>query len=59
MKINGMITVRSQSTRLPNKCFLPFGDYTVIQHMIKRAKKFDVNIILPLYINYYNDILIK
>ena len=26
---------------------------------LKRAKKFDVNNILPLYINYYNDILRK
>ena len=33
----GFITVRTSSTRLPNKCLLPFGDETVISHVIKRA----------------------
>ena len=41
--IDGMITVRSQSTRLPEKCFLPFGEGNVIEHMIRRAKYFDIN----------------
>ena len=41
--ISGMITVRSQSTRLPEKCFLPFGDGNVIEHMIRRAKYFDID----------------
>jgi len=40
--IYGMITVRSQSTRLPEKCYLPFGEGNVIEHMIKRAKHFDI-----------------
>ena len=41
--IDGIITVRSQSTRLPEKCFLPFGDSSVIEYVIKRAKYFDIN----------------
>ena len=33
----GFITVRTSSTRLPNKCLLPLGDETVISHVVKRA----------------------
>ena len=40
---NGMITVRSQSTRLPEKCFLPFGDCSVLEHVIRRAKHFNIS----------------
>ena len=45
-KINGMITVRSKSSRLPQKCYLPFAGKTVIEHVIDRAQKFDINPIL-------------
>ncbi len=38
MNIDGMITVRSQSSRLKEKCFLPFGQVNVIEHVIRRAK---------------------
>jgi spore coat polysaccharide biosynthesis protein SpsF len=41
--LNGMLTVRSSSTRLPEKCFLPFGEGTVIEHVIRRAKHFGFN----------------
>jgi spore coat polysaccharide biosynthesis protein SpsF len=41
--VNGLITVRSKSTRLPEKCFLPFGDGNVIEHVIRRAKFFKIN----------------
>lgn len=34
----GFITVRTSSSRLPGKCLLPFGDETVIEHVINRAK---------------------
>jgi spore coat polysaccharide biosynthesis protein SpsF len=43
MNIDGMITVRSQSSRLPNKCYLPFGEGCVIEHVINRAKLFGFN----------------
>jgi spore coat polysaccharide biosynthesis protein SpsF len=32
------LTVRTNSTRLPEKCFLPFGETNVLGHVIKRAK---------------------
>ena len=35
--IVGLITVRSESTRLPGKCFLPLGNKTVIETVIDRC----------------------
>jgi spore coat polysaccharide biosynthesis protein SpsF len=32
------LTVRANSTRLPEKCFLPFGETNVLGHVISRAK---------------------
>jgi len=37
MKYTGLITVRTSSTRLLNKCLLPFGKGNVIEHIIKRS----------------------
>ena len=34
------VTVRIASSRLPRKCCLPFGDMTVLEHVIKRALHF-------------------
>ena len=42
MKIPAFITVRSESTRLPGKCFLPFGEGMVLDHVIKRCLYFDL-----------------
>jgi spore coat polysaccharide biosynthesis protein SpsF len=42
MTIPAFITVRSTSTRLPQKCFLPFGKFSVIEHIIQRAKHYDL-----------------
>ena len=39
MTIDGIILVRSSSSRLKNKCFLEFGDVNIIEHIIKRCKK--------------------
>ena len=36
--IFGMITVRSESSRLPGKCFLPLGNKSVIETIIDRCK---------------------
>lgn len=36
--IPGFVTVRTTSTRLPGKCLLPFGDGTVLEHVIRRAR---------------------
>jgi len=38
--IPAFITVRTKSTRLPDKCLLPFGDGNVLEHVIRRAKHF-------------------
>lgn len=37
MKARALISARVASTRLPNKCFLPFGSLNVLQHVITRA----------------------
>jgi spore coat polysaccharide biosynthesis protein SpsF len=57
-KIHGIITVRTFSSRLPNKCLLPFGEkINVIQHIIKRCKKFNIDPILCTTIDERDDIL--
>ena len=38
MKILGLITVRTDSSRLPQKCLLPIRGKRVIEHIIDRAK---------------------
>ena len=43
MKIPAFITVRSSSTRLPEKCFLPFGTGSVLEHVIRRVKHYDLD----------------
>ena len=44
--IPAFITVRSQSSRLPNKCFLPFGEGSVIEHVVRRALHFGLDPII-------------
>lgn len=41
-KIIGIILVRSNSKRLPNKCFLNFGKVNVLEHIIQRCKHYDI-----------------
>ena len=41
-KIKGFITVRTNSSRLPKKCLLPFGESTVLNHIIRRAVSFGI-----------------
>ncbi len=45
-KIPGLILVRSTSTRLPQKCFLPLGESSVLEHIIFRARHFGFDPIL-------------
>lgn len=40
--IPSLITVRSTSTRLPGKCFLPFGEVSVLEHVVLRAKHYEL-----------------
>lgn len=45
-EIPAFITVRSASSRLRGKCFLPFGEKTVIEHVIDRSKSYGFNTIV-------------
>jgi len=40
------ITVRSTSSRLPSKCFLPFGDFCVLEHVVHRARHYGLDPII-------------
>lgn len=55
--INGIITVRTSSSRLPAKCLLPFGDGNVIDHLIKRAKAFNIDPIICTSTDNSDDVL--
>ena len=57
--INGIILVRSQSNRLKNKCYLKFGKYNFIEHIIKRCKRNNINPILCTTINKQDKALIS
>ncbi len=58
MDITSLITVRSKSSRLQSKCYLPFGDCTVIEHIIKRSLKYDLNpIVCTTFDNNDDDIV--
>lgn len=53
----GFITVRTSSTRLPNKCLLPLGDETVISHVIKRSIAYGIEPIVCTSTHTSDDIL--
>lgn len=55
--IPGLITVRTSSTRLPNKCLLPFGNGDVLDHIVYRAKSFQIKPILCTSTDKSDDIL--
>jgi len=57
LKPIGFITVRTSSTRLPNKCLLPLGDETVISHVVKRAISYGIEPIVCTSIDKSDDIL--
>ena len=56
-KLTSIITVRTQSSRLQNKCLLNFGEHKVIEHIIKRCKDFNLNPILATTKSKSDDIL--
>ena len=56
-KIDGLVTVRTSSTRLPAKCLLPFGDGNVIEHIIRRAQAFGIDTIVCTSVDKSDDIL--
>ena len=55
--IPGIVTVRTSSSRLPSKCLLPFGEMNVIQHIIRRAKHYNIEPIICTSIDSSDDIL--
>jgi len=57
--INGMVTVRSKSTRLLNKCNLPFGNQTVLEHVIHRAKHFGIDPIVCTTVESEDEVIEK
>tara|TARA_B110000259_G_scaffold79434_1_gene93029 strand:+ start:283 stop:1038 length:756 start_codon:yes stop_codon:yes gene_type:complete len=59
IKIPGVITVRTTSSRLPNKCLLNFGDSNtkLIEHIVERSISYDIEPILCTSIDPSDDIL--
>jgi len=56
--INGFITVRTGSSRLPNKCLLKFGKSdSVLEHIIERTKRYNINPIICTSTNKNDDII--
>ena len=59
MKIPAFITVRSSSSRLPEKCFLPFGEGSVLEHIIKRVRHYDLDPIICTTTEVTDDAIIE
>lgn len=55
----GFITVRSNSTRLPGKCFLKFGSGSVLEYVISRCKHFNIEPIVCTTNNADDDLIIE
>jgi spore coat polysaccharide biosynthesis protein SpsF len=53
----GFITVRTSSTRLSKKCLLPFGESTVLNHIIRRAVSYNIEPIVCTSIFKEDDII--
>ena len=53
--INGLITVGSQSTRLPEKCFMEFGNGNIIEHLINRTRYYAIEPIISTSDNPLDD----
>ena len=57
MKIPAFITVRTNSTRLPAKCLLQFGEGNVLEHIIRRAKYYKLDPIVCTTVEPSDDIV--
>jgi len=57
LNISAFITVRTTSSRLPQKCLLPFGEWNVIEHIINRTKHYGLDPIVCTSIHQTDDIL--
>lgn len=54
-----LLTVRTGSSRLKNKCFLPFGETTLLGHSILRAKYFNLQPIVCTSTEVQDDVIEK
>ena len=59
MRHFGIITVRTNSTRLKKKCLLNFGKVNIIEHIIIRAKKAKIVPIVCTTNNQSDDIIVR
>ncbi len=55
----GFLTVRTQSTRLPNKCLLMFGDTTVLEHVIMRTQTYGIEPIVCTTEDASDDVIVE
>lgn len=55
----GLITVRTSSSRLPAKCLMPFGNGTVIEHIIRRALHFGIAPVVCTSTDSSDDVLVE
>ena len=55
----GIITVRTKSKRLPNKCLKKFGKKTVIDHVIDRCIYYSIEPIVCTTTNTEDDYLLE
>ena len=56
--IPGLVTVRTSSSRLPQKCLLPFGeDCNVLQHILRRARAFGIEPIVCTSVDPGDDVI--
>ena len=58
-KTIGFVTARTCSTRLPKKCLLPFGESTVLNHIIQRAVSYDIEPIVCTSTSNEDDIIVE
>ena len=59
MIIHGFITVRTSSTRLPNKCLLPLGENNILTSVILRCIKYNIEPIVCTSVDSSDDIIEK
>lgn len=59
VKYHGLILVRTNSSRLPNKCFLKFGSKTIIEHIIDRCLFYNIKPTICTTVQKKDDIIIK
>ncbi len=57
--IPAIITVRTKSSRLPQKCLLPFGDGNVLEHIIRRVKLYKMRPIVSTTEEPEDDIIVR